>query len=163
MSGARLLGCVRIGLYIEIFYMLKSRYFLRCGCTLVDFFFFFALDNIGSPLIPTVFLILFSEGVLFGMGNPLLDLSVSLEGIVGDVFLKKYGLEANNAILAGKEHVPMYEEMADAFEVDYIAGGATQNSIRVAQVGRWWRLFKGELLHWPCSVNSGLGQIGHNR
>ena len=85
------------------------------------------------------------------MGNPLLDLSVSLEGIVGSVFLRKYGLEANNAILAGKEHVPMYEEMADAFEVEYIAGGATQNSIRVAQVS-WSDGFVGEVSWLVCRV-----------
>ena len=92
------------------------------------------LPDLNHPFLPQTHPSPISEGVLFGMGNPLLDLSVSLEGIVGTVFLRKYGLEANNAILAGKEHVPMYEEMADAFEVDYIAGGATQNSIRVAQV-----------------------------
>lgn len=97
-----------------------------------------------------------SEGVLFGMGNPLLDLSVSLEGIVGDVFLKKYGLEANNAILAGKEHVPMYEEMADAFEVDYIAGGATQNSIRVAQ---WLLGKKKSCTYFGCIGNDKFGKV----
>jgi len=97
-----------------------------------------------------------SEGVLFGMGNPLLDLSVSLEGIVGTVFLRKYGLEANNAILAGKEHVPMYEEMADAFEVDYIAGGATQNSIRVAQ---WLLGQKKSCTYFGCIGNDKFGKV----
>lgn len=97
-----------------------------------------------------------SEGALFGMGNPLLDLSVSLEGIVGSVFLRKYGLEANNAILAGKEHVPMYEEMADAFEVDYIAGGATQNSIRVAQ---WLLGKKKSATYFGCIGNDKFGKV----
>jgi adenosine kinase len=39
----------------------------------------------------------------------------------------------NNAILAEEKHVPMYEELVEKFDVDYVAGGATQNSIRVAQ------------------------------
>jgi len=97
-----------------------------------------------------------SEGVLFGMGNPLLDLSVSLDGIVGSVFLRKYGLEANNAILAEKEHVPMYEEMADAFEVEYIAGGATQNAIRVAQ---WLLGKKKSASYFGCIGNDKFGKV----
>jgi len=97
-----------------------------------------------------------SEGALFGMGNPLLDLSVSLEGIVGSVFLKKYGLSANNAILAEKEHLPMYQEMADAFEVDYIAGGATQNSIRVAQ---WLLGKKKSCTYFGCIGNDKFGKV----
>jgi len=97
-----------------------------------------------------------SEGALFGMGNPLLDLSVSLEGIVGSVFLKKYGLESNNAILAEKEHVPMYEEMAGAFEVEYIAGGATQNAIRVAQ---WLLGQKKSCTYFGCIGNDKFGKV----
>ena len=64
------------------------------------------------------------------MGNPLLDISANSS----DDFLQKYGLEANNAILAEEKHQPMYKEMEDKFEVEYLAGGATQNSMRVAQV-----------------------------
>lgn len=69
------------------------------------------------------------EGVLLGMGNPLLDISVNSD----KEFLDKFGLEANNAILAEDKHVPMYKQMVDTMKVEYIAGGATQNSIRVAQ------------------------------
>lgn len=63
------------------------------------------------------------------MCNPLLDISaeVPLE------ILKKYGVTLNNAILAGEEHLPLYDELVNNFPVQYIAGGATQNSIRVAQ------------------------------
>ena len=64
------------------------------------------------------------------MGNPLLDIAVNTDSD----YLKKYNLDPNNAILAGKEHEPMYKEMAGMEGVDYIAGGATQNSMRVAQV-----------------------------
>ncbi|MPC34581.1 Adenosine kinase 2 [Portunus trituberculatus] len=69
------------------------------------------------------------EGSLFGVGNPLLDIAVNTDS----EYLKKYELEANNAILAEKKHEPMYKEMADMEGVEYLAGGATQNSMRVAQ------------------------------
>ncbi|CAB4006454.1 adenosine kinase 2 [Paramuricea clavata] len=69
------------------------------------------------------------EGVLLGMGNPLLDISA----VVESDFLAKYGLKANDAILATDQHKPMYQEMVELKNVDYMAGGATQNTIRVAQ------------------------------
>lgn len=70
-----------------------------------------------------------SEGVMLGMGNPLLDMSAT-----GDAdLLEKYGLEANNAILAEEKHMPLYDEISSHPEVSFGAGGATQNSIRVAQ------------------------------
>ena len=73
------------------------------------------------------------RGVLLGMGNPLLDISANVELEL----VERYGVQMGNAILAEPSHVPLYEELvADkdgAFNVEYIAGGATQNSIRVAQ------------------------------
>lgn len=70
-----------------------------------------------------------AEGVLYGMGNPLLDISAE----VSADYLEKYGLKPNDAILAKPEHLPIYQELVDGYKVEYIAGGATQNSIRVAQ------------------------------
>eukprot|EP00052_Salpingoeca_macrocollata_P004574 m.42107 g.42107 ORF g.42107 m.42107 type:complete len:344 (+) comp14305_c1_seq2:876-1907(+) len=70
------------------------------------------------------------QGVLFGMGNPLLDIS----GTVDEDFIKKYNLKKNDAILADPAvHADLYSDLVKSFKVDYIAGGATQNSIRVAQ------------------------------
>jgi adenosine kinase len=69
---------------------------------------------------------------ILGLGNPLLDISVE----VADTSLcAKYGLKMGDAILAGPPHAPLYSEIVDTFgaKVQYIAGGATQNSIRVAQ------------------------------
>ena len=43
------------------------------------------------------------EGVLLGMGNPLLDITAVVDGD----FLTKYGLKANDAILAADQHKPM--------------------------------------------------------
>lgn len=45
----------------------------------------------------------------------------------------RYGLTLNNAILAEDKHLPMYKELAANPDVEYIAGGATQNTIRIAQ------------------------------
>lgn len=76
-----------------------------------------------------------SEGVLFGMGNPLLDISADVPAS----YLEKYSLKPNDAILAEEKHMPIYGELVKDFQpVQYIAGGATQNSIRVAQ----WMLQK---------------------
>ena len=69
------------------------------------------------------------EGVLFGMGNPLLDISAD----VPNNYIEKYGLKPNDAILAEPKHLPIYQDLVDNYKVEYIAGGATQNTIRVAQ------------------------------
>lgn len=66
---------------------------------------------------------------ILGVGNPLLDISAVVEQNV----LDKYGLLMGNAILAGDAHLPLYAEMCSNYPVEYIAGGATCNSIRVAQ------------------------------
>jgi len=68
-------------------------------------------------------------GSLMGMGNPLLDISAE----VGQDILDKYDVKMDNAILAEEKHVPIYKELVDNHSPQYIAGGATQNSIRVAQ------------------------------
>jgi len=68
-------------------------------------------------------------GLLLGVGNPLLDISAT----VGTDVLEKYGLKANNAILADEKHLPLYKDLVDNYEIEYIAGGATQNSMRVFQ------------------------------
>jgi adenosine kinase len=66
---------------------------------------------------------------LLGMGNPLLDISA----VVPQEVLDKYKITLNNAILAEEEHMPIYQDLKDNYAVEFIAGGATQNSLRVAQ------------------------------
>ncbi|GMN51053.1 hypothetical protein TIFTF001_020207 [Ficus carica] len=65
-----------------------------------------------------------NEGILLGMGNPLLDISA----VVDEEFLKKY------------------DDLVKNYNVEYIAGGATQNSIRVAQ--------------WMLQIPGATGYIG---
>jgi adenosine kinase len=69
------------------------------------------------------------EGVVFGLCNPLLDISAEVD----PNFLNKYGLAPANAILAAETHLPMYGELAALPHVEYIAGGAGQNTMRVCQ------------------------------
>lgn len=45
----------------------------------------------------------------------------------------RYGVKAGDAVLAEEKHQPVYAELVKDYKVDYIAGGAGQNSIRVAQ------------------------------
>jgi len=66
---------------------------------------------------------------ILGFGNPLLDISAVVEQDV----LDKWGVKAGDIILAEDKHKPLYAEFAKSHPVEYIAGGATQNSIRVAQ------------------------------
>jgi adenosine kinase len=68
------------------------------------------------------------KGVILGMCNPLLDMTAT----VSDDVLAKYGLEANNAILAEERHTPLYAELA-GMGAELTAGGAGQNTVRVAQ------------------------------
>jgi adenosine kinase len=68
-------------------------------------------------------------GAIYGMGNPLLDISAHVD----EKFLAKYDLKAENAILAEEKHVPIYGELVANHKVSYIAGGSTQNTIRIAQ------------------------------
>lgn len=85
---------------------------------------------------------------LLGMGNPLLDISVVTRD--GDDLLRTYGLKLNDAILAEARHEGLYAEMVEKYDVEYIAGGATQNTIRVAQ----WMLRKsGATAYMGCVGN----------
>ncbi|EMR11104.1 hypothetical protein PNEG_00702 [Pneumocystis murina B123] len=68
------------------------------------------------------------EYVLFGLGNPLLDIQVKDCG-----FLKKYGLKPNDSILSEEKHMPIYQEIAELSDAQYIAGGSAQNTLRGAQ------------------------------
>ncbi|CAA7264893.1 unnamed protein product [Cyclocybe aegerita] len=50
----------------------------------------------------------------------------------GEKLLQKYGLKANDAILADEKHAPIYDELVTEHEVTYVAGGAAQNAARGA-------------------------------
>lgn len=87
------------------------------------------------------------QGTLLGIGNPLLDISAN----VPQEYLEKYGLKTGNAILAEEKHLPIYSEIVKQFNVEYIAGGAAQNSIRAAS----W------MLQQP-GVSAYIGAVGND-
>lgn len=64
------------------------------------------------------------------MGNPLLDISASVD----NNFLEKYDLKANDAILAEEKHKSLYDELINLYNANFIAGGSVQNTMRVTQV-----------------------------
>jgi adenosine kinase len=90
------------------------------------------------------------QGVLLGTGNPLLDISA----VVPDATLEAWGVKLNNAILAEEKHVPLYAQLAKDFPVEYIAGGATQNTVRVAQ---WILQTPGATAYTGCVGNDEFG------
>lgn len=87
-----------------------------------------------------------------GMGNPLLDISAN----VGQDVLDKYDVKLDTAILAEEKHQPLFKELMEQYKPDFIAGGATQNSIRVAQ----WMLKdkKGQTAFMGCVGNDAYGK-----
>ncbi|XP_054166645.1 adenosine kinase-like [Oppia nitens] len=86
-----------------------------------------------------------SEGIVFGLGNPLLDITCSVD----NDFLKKWSLKANDAILADDSHENLYKEVVSQFECKYIAGGSCQNTLRTIQ----WMLKKTHI----CTFMGGIG------
>jgi adenosine kinase len=93
------------------------------------------------------------QGILLGMGNPLLDISSE----VPMSMCEKYGLKMGDAAMVDDNNsaklLPLYQDLVDNFPVQYIAGGATQNSIRVAQ---WMLQGKG-------SATSFMGCVGNDK
>ncbi|KAF3322256.1 Adenosine kinase 2 [Carex littledalei] len=92
-----------------------------------------------------------SEGILLGMGNPLLDIS----SVVDEEFLKKYEILPGNAIIADEKHLPMYDELTARQNVEFIAGGATQNTIKVAQ---WMLQSPGATSYMGCIGKDKYGE-----
>jgi|TARA_B100000683_G_scaffold141185_1_gene137435 adenosine kinase len=91
-----------------------------------------------------LYLVVMTDVRVLGMGNPLLDISVVVRD---DALLKRYDLKLNDAVLAEEKHAELYAEMVRDHEVEYIAGGATQNSIRVAQ---WMLQKEGATAYMGC-------------
>ncbi len=82
---------------------------------------------------------------LLGIENPLLDISARVD----PELLKKYNLKANDAILAGPEHKELFVELVRDYKVQYIAGGAAQNTCRGAQ----WLLPPNSTVYLGCVGN----------
>ncbi|XP_052862793.1 uncharacterized protein LOC128269382 [Anopheles cruzii] len=96
------------------------------------------------------------DNLIVGLGNPLLDISA----VVDDKLLKKYDLKPNDAILAEEKHMPVYQELVEKYDAEYIAGGSVQNSFRVAQ----WILRRPRVaLFFGCIGKDEYGRILEER
>ncbi|KAH8673818.1 adenosine kinase [Xylariales sp. PMI_506] len=69
------------------------------------------------------------EYALLCLENPLLD----IQAVGNQELLDKYGLKADDAILAEAKHIPLYEDLLNNYDAKLIAGGAAQNTARGAQ------------------------------
>eukprot|EP00929_Paragymnodinium_shiwhaense_P036796 TRINITY_DN19688_c0_g3_i1.p1 TRINITY_DN19688_c0_g3~~TRINITY_DN19688_c0_g3_i1.p1 ORF type:complete len:346 (+),score=67.30 TRINITY_DN19688_c0_g3_i1:65-1102(+) len=88
---------------------------------------------------------------ILGLGHPIVD-------IVADVdkaFLEKYDFKPDTMRLAEERDMPLYAELAEAPGVRYVAGGATQNTIRVAQ---WMLARRGATAYMGCIGTDDFGQ-----
>lgn len=88
------------------------------------------------------------ENAVLGIGNPLLDISASVD----EALLTKYNLKPADAILAEEKHLPLYSELTSMSNVEYLAGGANQNTIRAVQ----W------MLQTPGATNY-IGCVGKDK
>lgn len=70
-----------------------------------------------------------SQYKLLALGNPLLDLQADVD----QDYLKKYDLNADDAILVEDKHMPIFDEVVKMDDVHILAGGAAQNCARGAQ------------------------------
>jgi adenosine kinase len=69
------------------------------------------------------------DHALFGICNPLLDISANVPLEI----VNKYDARFGSAIMAEEKQLPIYDELVKNYDVNYIAGGATQNVFRVFQ------------------------------
>lgn len=83
---------------------------------------------------------------IFGIGNPLLDIQAK----VTTAYLEKYQLESNHQILAEEKHLKMYQEIVDLFPVEYLPGGATLNTMRIAK----WMLGTNGVVRFSGAIGS---------
>lgn len=65
-------------------------------------------------------------------------------------------MKADNAILAEEKHLKMYDELATFKDVEYVPGGATLNSIRIAQ---WILQVPKATTYFGCIADDKYGKI----
>ncbi|CAG0919808.1 unnamed protein product [Notodromas monacha] len=92
------------------------------------------------------------KGVLLGLGNPLLDITVESD----KTFLDKYDLKPNDAVLVKSQQYKMFEDLKRMEGVQFTAGGATQNSVRISQ---WILGLKRATCFMGCIGNDENGSI----
>lgn len=91
---------------------------------------------------------------ILGLCNPLLDITAQVD----DEFLKKYNLKANDAILARDEHLHLCQDMVSSYSVQYTAGGAAQNVMRVISGILKRQGLKGRVMFTGCIGKDEYGE-----
>ena len=74
----------------------------------------------GSPVL---------QDAVLGLGNPLLDMSAEVDA----AYLARFGLKADDVVLAQPHQLAIYAELPKRPDVMYVAGGAAQNTMRGIQ------------------------------
>ncbi|KAJ5735945.1 uncharacterized protein N7483_001070 [Penicillium malachiteum] len=87
---------------------------------------------------------------LLCLENPLLDIQARAD----DALLEKYGLKANDAILAEEQHMGLYDDLMK-LDAKLIPGGAAQNTARGAQ----YLLPDNSVLYIGCVGKDNYGEI----
>lgn len=91
------------------------------------------------------------EGQIFGLGNPLLDISADVDAD----FLAKWELPPNSAILADPvKHKDLFDDMVARYgdQIRYTAGGAVQNTMRITQ----WMVGKPKVCSFTGCIGSDM-------
>lgn len=88
------------------------------------------------------------QGMIVGLGNPLLDILATCDA----EFVRKHNLIAGQTITNSDKYDALINELAHQYKVKFIAGGSTQNTIRVIQ----W------LFHKEPRVCTFIGCIGRD-
>ena len=96
-----------------------------------------------------------SQGI-FGLGNPLLDIQATVKPEI----LEEFSLKPNDAILAELRHMEIFTRLENTPGVEYVAGGATQNSLRVA---KWALVVKLGRADIPCTFMGAVGSDDRGR
>ena len=64
-----------------------------------------------------------------GLGHPLLDIMSHVD----DLYLEKYSVPLGSCNLAEKKQLPIFEDLSQRRDVEFVPGGAAMNAIRVAK------------------------------
>lgn len=73
--------------------------------------------------------VIITEGILLGVGSPLLDISAK----VGNGYLERFQLQAGTKVISGEKQINIYPELCSWFPTEYLPGGSALTTIRVAQ------------------------------
>lgn len=96
------------------------------------------------------------NGTLFGVGNPLLDILAK----VAPGYVARWNLDLNAQINAEESHFSLFDEVVNFFEVDYVPGGCTLNTLRVC---KWLSGQQGKAVFSGCIGDDKFGAILENR